>query len=88
MIASRFSQPRAALPDAAKEFYNALEAPALLKYPLLQLFQEFFREHGAAALMSGSGSTTFAVAPCRSSAQTILAEFQANERSPHPPIRL
>ena len=68
----------AALPDAGKEFYNSLEAPALLKYPLLQLFQEFFREHGAAAvLMSGSGSTTFALAPTRSSAGNLLEEFQA-----------
>ena len=68
----------ASLPDAGREFYNSLEAPALLKYPLLQLFQEFFREHGAAAaLMSGSGSATFAVAPSRSSAETLLEQFQA-----------
>jgi 4-diphosphocytidyl-2-C-methyl-D-erythritol kinase len=47
---------------AGKEFYNSLEAPALHKYPLLVLFQEFLREQGAAAtLMSGSGSTTFAI---------------------------
>jgi len=67
----------AALSDAGKEFYNSLQAPALLKYPLLQLFLEFFREHGAVALMSGSGSTTFAVAPSRSSAETLLEKFQA-----------
>jgi len=43
-------------------WYNSLEAPVLRKYPLLQLFQEFLRENGAmAALMSGSGSTTFAI---------------------------
>jgi 4-diphosphocytidyl-2-C-methyl-D-erythritol kinase len=57
--------------------YNSLEAPALEKFPILRLFQEFLREHGAwGALMSGSGSTTFAlfdslaaaeaaVGPCR-----------------------
>jgi len=68
----------AALSDAGKAFYNSLEAPALLKYPLLQLFQEFFREHGAAAaLMSGSGSTTFAVTPSRSTAEALLEKFQA-----------
>jgi 4-diphosphocytidyl-2-C-methyl-D-erythritol kinase len=48
---------------AGKEFYNSLEAPALEKFPLLALYQEFLRANGAAAtLMSGSGSTTFAIA--------------------------
>jgi 4-diphosphocytidyl-2-C-methyl-D-erythritol kinase len=51
------------LHDASREFYNALEAPALHKYPWLAVFQDFLRENGAAAvLMSGSGSTTFAIA--------------------------
>ena len=68
----------AALPAAGKEFYNSLEAPALLKYPLLQLFQECFREHGAAAvLMSGSGSATFALTDSRAAAETLLERFQA-----------
>ena len=49
---------------ASAEFYNSLEAPALRKFPLLVLFQEFLRANGAAAaLMSGSGSTTFALVP-------------------------
>lgn len=49
---------------AASGLYNSLEAPVLHKYPILALYQEFLREHGAlAALMSGSGSTTFAIAP-------------------------
>ncbi len=66
------------LAAAAPEFYNALEAPALRKYPLLELFQEFFRENGApAALMSGSGSTTFALAPARAAAETMLEKFKA-----------
>jgi 4-diphosphocytidyl-2-C-methyl-D-erythritol kinase len=47
---------------ARGDFYNSLEAPALEKFPLLAMFQEFLRESGAAvALMSGSGSTTFAL---------------------------
>jgi len=47
---------------AGGEFYNSLEAPALEKYPVLALFQEFLRTNGAlATLMSGSGSTTFAI---------------------------
>jgi 4-diphosphocytidyl-2-C-methyl-D-erythritol kinase len=50
------------LVTAGRELYNSLEAPALEKYPLLALFQEFLREQGAAAtLMSGSGSTTFGI---------------------------
>ena len=48
---------------ASREFYNSLEAPALEKYPWLSVLQDFLRENGAAAtLMSGSGSTTFAIA--------------------------
>jgi len=63
---------------AGREFYNSLEAPALRKYPLLQLFQEFFRERGAAgALMSGSGSSTFAVFGSASSAESCLEQFRS-----------
>src|ERR1051325_7841855 len=51
---------RGDLSAASREFYNSLEAPALEKYPLLRLFQEFLRSHGAdATLMSGSGSAQF-----------------------------
>jgi 4-diphosphocytidyl-2-C-methyl-D-erythritol kinase len=47
---------------ARADFYNSLEAPVLEKFPLLAIFQEFLLEIGAAmALMSGSGSTTFAL---------------------------
>jgi 4-diphosphocytidyl-2-C-methyl-D-erythritol kinase len=65
------------LAAAGKEFYNSLEAPALRKYPLLALFQEFFRENGAdATLMSGSGSATFALIPSRNAAENILEKFR------------
>ena len=61
---------------ASPEFYNSLEGPALRKYPLLALFQRFFREAGAVGtLMSGSGSSTFALAPDAASAERILAGF-------------
>ena len=68
------------LPVAGAEFYNSLEAPALDKYPLLALYQEFLRAHGAAAaLMSGSGSTTFAIARTEAEArrleEKVLAKF-------------
>lgn len=68
--------------DAARAgtaFYNSLEAPALEKYPLLALYQDFLRAQGAAAtLMSGSGSTTFAIA--RSTADARQLEQQVRSK--------
>lgn len=65
------------LRTAGAEFYNSLEAPALEKYPLLALFQEFLRENGAAAtLMSGSGSTTFALAENLHAAERLAEKFK------------
>ena len=62
---------------AASEFYNSLEAPALHKYPLLALFQEFLRAHGATAtLMSGSGSTTFALIQGQAAAEGLAEKFK------------
>jgi len=67
----------AGLNAAGTEFYNSLEAPALHKYPLLALFQEFLRANGAAAtLMSGSGSTTFAVVENQTAAETLAEKFK------------
>ncbi len=66
------------LKAAGAEFYNSLEAPALEKYPILALFQEFLRAHGAAAtLMSGSGSTTFAVLESQAAAEELAEQFKA-----------
>jgi 4-diphosphocytidyl-2-C-methyl-D-erythritol kinase len=65
------------LPSAATHFYNSLEAPALEKFPLLALFQEFLRTNGApATLMSGSGSTTFAILPHPGAAETLAEKFK------------
>ena len=65
------------LAAAGKEFYNSLESPALEKFPLLALFQDWLRENGAAAaLMSGSGSTTFAVFEKRAAAETAMEGFR------------
>jgi 4-diphosphocytidyl-2-C-methyl-D-erythritol kinase len=62
---------------AGRDFYNSLEAPALRKYPLLELFQENFRENGAlGTLMSGSGSTTFALARSKDAAETLLERLK------------
>ena len=64
------------LAAAAPEFYNSLEAPVLRKYPLLALYQQFFRELGAlATLMSGSGSTTFALARTQAAAEGMVEKL-------------
>jgi 4-diphosphocytidyl-2-C-methyl-D-erythritol kinase len=63
---------------AGTAFYNSLEAPALEKYPLLNLYQEFLRAQGAAAaLMSGSGSTTFAIARDEADARRLEGQVQS-----------
>ena len=68
----------ATLESAGAEFYNSLEAPVLEKYPLLALFQEFLDAHGAAAsLMSGSGSTTFALVRGQRAAEELAEKFKA-----------
>jgi 4-diphosphocytidyl-2-C-methyl-D-erythritol kinase len=65
------------LAAGGREFYNSLEAPALRKYPLLELFQENFRENGAlGALMSGSGSTTFALARSQAAAENLVEKLK------------
>ncbi len=66
------------LATAGREFYNSLEAPALEKYPVLALYQEFFRASGATAtLMSGSGSITFALFKNLSLAEAVVEKFKA-----------
>jgi len=66
------------LRTAAGEFYNSLEAPAFEKFSILQLFQEFLRANGAlAALMSGSGSTTFAIVENVSSGESLAEKFKS-----------
>lgn len=66
------------LEAAGRGFYNSLEAPALEKFPVLTLYQEFFRNQGAVvSLMSGSGSTTFAIFPTQAKAEAAIEPFQA-----------
>jgi 4-diphosphocytidyl-2-C-methyl-D-erythritol kinase len=66
------------LKAVAGGFYNSLEAPALEKFPILALFQEFLRANGAlAALMSGSGSTTFAICENVSAAESLAEKFKS-----------
>ena len=66
------------LKTAATEFYNSLEAPAFEKFPILQLYKEFLVANGAlASLMSGSGSTTFAICENVSEAESLVEKFKA-----------
>jgi 4-diphosphocytidyl-2-C-methyl-D-erythritol kinase len=63
---------------AATEIYNSLEAPAFDKFPVLSLYQEFLRANGAlVTLMSGSGSTTFAIAKDLAAAQQLAEKFKS-----------
>lgn len=65
------------LSTAAKQFYNSLEAPVFPKYPLLRIYREFLEDNGAiAAMMSGSGSTTFALTSSPAAAEELEARFQ------------
>ena len=92
---ARFPEALNGRPGRAKEFvasmesellsvalaglYNSLEAPALEKYPVLRMFQEFLRAHGAVGtLMSGSGSTTFAIFPDLDLAKAAIGPFEAD----------
>lgn len=69
---------RGDLASAARQFYNALEAPVFEKHPWLALVREFLEAQGAlAARMSGSGSTTFALLERRDAAERLRAEVQA-----------
>jgi 4-diphosphocytidyl-2-C-methyl-D-erythritol kinase len=73
----------ASLAQASSHFYNSLEAPALLKYPILAIYQEFMKANGAlAAMMSGSGSTTFAIAANVTAARELEDKFKA-KYNPH-----
>ena len=66
------------LPAAAGDFYNSLEAPAFDKFPVLQFYKEFLRENGAqVSLMSGSGSTTFAIAENLAAAEVLAEKFKS-----------
>ncbi len=65
-------------PAIAEGFYNSLEAPALDKFPILKLYQEFLVANGAlVSLMSGSGSTTFAIAENVAAGEVLAEKFKS-----------
>ena len=60
------------------DLYNSLEAPAFDKFPILQLYKEFLCENGAlVSLMSGSGSTTFAIMENLAAAEQLAEKFKS-----------
>jgi 4-diphosphocytidyl-2-C-methyl-D-erythritol kinase len=66
------------LPAAAARFYNSLEAPAFEKFPVLSLYKDFLLENGAeVSLMSGSGSTTFAITENLAAAENLAEKFKS-----------
>ena len=63
------------LKGAQSFMFNSLEVPVFHKYPILALLKEFLLENGAEmALMSGSGSTSFAVAPTLGAAELLRSK--------------
>jgi 4-diphosphocytidyl-2-C-methyl-D-erythritol kinase len=63
---------------ALGNFYNSLEAPAFDKFPVLALYKEFLRENSAlVSLMSGSGSTTFAITENLAAADALAEKFKS-----------
>ncbi|MGC8830214.1 MAG: 4-(cytidine 5'-diphospho)-2-C-methyl-D-erythritol kinase [Verrucomicrobiia bacterium] len=64
------------LEDAVEEFFNSFETPVFKKFPILQMYKEFLTGAGATvSLMSGSGSTTFAIVKSRETAETLRKKF-------------
>lgn len=60
------------LSEAADGFFNSLEAPVFEKYPWLALLKEALTSNGAlVAMMSGSGSTTFAITESAAAADQL-----------------
>ena len=65
-------------PAIAAGFYNSLEAPAFDKFPVLKFYKDFLWENGAlVSLMSGSGSTTFAIAENLAAAEQLAEKFKS-----------
>ena len=60
-------------------FINSLEAPVFQKHLVLPVLKRFLKEQGGAvALMSGSGSTTFAITEDRAAAEALRAKYHAH----------
>lgn len=67
----------ASIEDAVPHFYNSFERPVFKKFPILQLYKEFLITSGAlTALMSGSGSTIFALVKSREDTEQLIEKFK------------
>jgi 4-diphosphocytidyl-2-C-methyl-D-erythritol kinase len=67
------------LRSAPNLLFNSLEAPVFPKYPLLRLYRDFLTDKGAiVAMMSGSGSTTYAITDSPVSATELSERFVAH----------
>jgi len=56
--------------------FNSLEAVVFSKFPVLPIIKNFLTDHGAlAALMSGSGSTLFALTEDRPAAEAVRVQY-------------
>ena len=61
-----------------RNFTIRSKRPAFDKFPVLPLYQEFLRANGAlVSLMSGSGSTTFAIAENLAAAEKLAEKFKS-----------
>ena len=59
--------------------YNSLEKPVFGKFLVLPVLKDFLLDQGAlAALMSGSGSTTFAITEDRPAAEALRTKYHQN----------
>jgi 4-diphosphocytidyl-2-C-methyl-D-erythritol kinase len=66
------------LSAARPDFYNSLEAPVFEKFPLLEIFRNFLAENGASiSMMSGSGSTVFALVEGQQKAEALSEQFRS-----------
>ena len=62
--------------DELTGFENSLETPVFHKYPMLPILKNFLTENGSlVALMSGSGSTSFAITSDRPAAEVLRAQY-------------
>ena len=70
-------QLEVSLSAARPDFYNSLEAPVFEKFPLLAIFRDFLAENGASvSMMSGSGSTVFALVEGQRKAEALSEQFR------------
>jgi 4-diphosphocytidyl-2-C-methyl-D-erythritol kinase len=70
-------QLEVSLSAARSDFYNSLEAPVFEKFPLLAIFRDFLAENGATvSMMSGSGSTVFALVEGQRKAEALSEQFR------------